>query len=181
MHWFNKAGRCKGATVVEEFAVLHSLVFAGEHYTRAKHIVELGIYYGRTTVTLATACKELGIRLTAVDKFEIRPETEAVARQNLVDADVADVVDIVKADSAATGKAWDKGPIALIFVDAGHDYESVSNDITAWYPHIATKGYVVLHDLDRYGVWKIQREMVANYSVTEVGVVRLTAIYRKEG
>lgn len=39
-----------------------------------------------------------------------------------------------------------KRPVHLLFVDGGHEYETIKADIEAWIPHIPTGGIVIFHD-----------------------------------
>lgn len=70
-------------------------------------------------------------------------------------------VDYVLDDSSTTGFVWQGGKIELLIVDGDHSYEGVSRDLEAWLPHVASGGYVFMHDyLEREdgfqgtGAWK---------------------------
>lgn len=44
--------------------------------------------------------------------------------------------------------------LGLVYVDAAHDYNSVKNDIAAWYPKLVIGGIMAFHDysMPQYGV-----------------------------
>ena len=41
-------------------------------------------------------------------------------------------------------------PVDLVYLDAGHDYESIREDIRAWWPHVAPGGVLAGHDYDSF-------------------------------
>lgn len=52
----------------------------------------------------------------------------------------------IHGDSASVGRAWDGGPVGLVFIDGDHSYAGCRADIEAWGPHVEPEGFVVLHD-----------------------------------
>jgi predicted O-methyltransferase YrrM len=63
---------------------------------RARNVVEFGTSYGISTLYLAAAARETGGRVIG---SEIEPEKLAIARANMEDAGVADIVDIREGDA----------------------------------------------------------------------------------
>lgn len=48
-------------------------------------------------------------------------------------------------DSKELAKVW-PGPVDVVFVDGGHEYEECAGDIFGWMPHILPGGYIAVHD-----------------------------------
>lgn len=157
-------------------------------------VVEVGVAFGRSLLYLAQKIKETSkdIRVMAVDPwldydehhFIYHPETAVddgqrqiaeYARKHggvwqaflhaLYDSGLADIVDVVRAPSAAA--AWMAGapgmrPVHFVFIDGHHAYESVKADIQAWWQTgpewMAGDDYNPGSELDFPGVWKAVHE-----------------------
>lgn len=158
MTWFDSFSQTDGILAPEEGAMLHSLIFAAQRYCPGLPAVELGTAHGKSAVAIGSACAELGTRLYTFDTFGVEGMSAERARANLAAAGVAGSVIVTTADSAGAGRSWGRGPICLLFIDAGHDYGSVSADIGAWWPHLSDGGYMALHDVQFPGVWRAQIE-----------------------
>lgn len=50
--------------------------------------------------------------------------------------------------------------VDLVYIDAGHSYESVKNDLTAWFPKAKRGGVIAFHDylMPQYGVQQAAQE-----------------------
>ena len=51
----------------------------------------------------------------------------------------------IRGDSRATWQTFDK-PIHFLYVDGGHDYETVSSDIVNWGRKVVPGGFIAFHD-----------------------------------
>jgi hypothetical protein len=70
--------------------------------------------------------------------------------KNLQKVGLQGLVEVMKMSTVdAAGCFVDR--VALLFVDAAHDYESVHGDLEAWAPKLAEGAFVVLHDFGVYG------------------------------
>ena len=114
-------------------------------------IVEIGSFQGRSTAALALgAMAGSGQPVYAVDSFvgdggraNCSPE---ILRRNLDGAGINGLVRIVpKASHEAAGEIPE---CDLLFVDGGHDLESVSRDLSLYLPRVRERGHVILHDCD---------------------------------
>lgn len=119
-------------------------------------IVELGVEYAKSTSDFAYATKDkLDTRIVSVDLF---PDDHHIAghhggllavwRANLAESGVTSYPAYI---IPARGVSWDVGnewqePIDLLFIDAGHHYDEVNRDISAWLHHVKPGGVVVFHD-----------------------------------
>ena len=56
----------------------------------------------------------------------------------------------------------------FVFIDAGHEYEDVKQDIRLWYPKIRQGGYMLGHDINQPQVKKAVNEIFgANWSIAK--------------
>jgi len=107
----------------------------------AKHgIVEIGRYYGGSTLILAQSASENVI----VHSFDIEPQN---------DDELAGFVDTLgyKNINLYVHDSADPGPSRfidydLLFIDGDHSYDGVYKDLEAWYDNLMIGGHVLLHD-----------------------------------
>lgn len=111
-------------------------------------IVEVGSYCGRSTVVLATAAREAGTVVLAIDPHEgdcgtgIR-ETPTLERFTANTTPYApSIIPLVQPSESVE---W-AGQIAMLFVDAKHDYASVRADFEHFAPLLAPSARVAFHD-----------------------------------
>ena len=110
--------------------------------------IEIGVWLGRSIIYLAQELQrqgKTGVRLFALDNFQgemgqvdhletvaanngnMRPAFE----ENLARCGVADMITIVDSDSAAAASQFSDGSMAMVFIDAAHEYEPVCRDLRA--------------------------------------------------
>lgn len=70
-----------------------------------------------------------------------------------------DRVTIMRMSTREAAAQW-QGPIGLLHVDAGHDYENVSADYRLWSPYVVPGGAIVFDDLHEPGVRRALEELV---------------------
>lgn len=130
-------------------------------------IVEIGSFLGKSAAWLAFGAQQGGRgRVVAIDPFTGSPEHQPGARneepeivahgttrprfeQNLSDAGLREMVDIIQARSTDAAARW-SGPVRLLFLDGDHSEEASRADFEAWLPHVRIGGLIVFHDV---GVW----------------------------
>lgn len=130
----------------DERELLYELARNGSY---AGHVVEIGSLFGGSTIILALGCKE-------ADRgpvFAIDPLPQPELQQNLERAGVADCVRLLPYPSAAVARRWRdivgaNWQIGLLWIDANHSYETVSEDILHWQGYVEPGGYICLHDYD---------------------------------
>ena len=129
--------------------------------------LEIGSYCGKSAVYLGSACKENSSVLFSLDHHEgseeqqpgqeyfdpalLDPETGKINTLRLFRKTVdrfalKDTVIPVIGRSEIIGRFW-RTPLALIFIDGSHAYESVLNDYDIWSRHVMHGGYLVFHDI----------------------------------
>jgi hypothetical protein len=138
-------------------------------------ICEVGVAFGRSLAFLAGEVLKSGkyIRVVAVDNWyktsyepphdhtDTPPNGDAVALEAMREGGGSqwsaflylmrqhaprelDIVHVVRGQSWEAAKAF--GFVHGVFLDAAHDYESVSRDIAAWAPHVGHGGILAGDD-----------------------------------
>lgn len=128
--------------------------------------VDLGSYKGKSAICMA----QTGRKVWTVDHFEgesknvlddkrhAKPDHVAGVYQrdlikNLTEHGVADNVRVISRNTNDGPDFLAHHPeIDLLFVDAGHDYESVRRDLEAWEPFMTPNGTIVFDDANFTGV-----------------------------
>ena len=144
--------------------------------------VEIGIWLGKSTIFLANEIKNSGKKITfyAVDNF-LEPKEKGYEEQykkyngeifgnfmnNLYIYNVRKYVNIIKDHSVNAAQKFEDCSINFIYIDGGHDYETVFNDIKVWYPKLKTNGTMAGHDYATHapGVIKAVNEYFGNMVV----------------
>lgn len=139
---------------------------------RARTIVEIGSFRGRSCVLLAKGSQRIGGRITAIDPHrpsgdgsfmnfmeeDNRRFHDAVARHH-----VAERVTKIVADSRSALAKWDGRPIDLLWIDGDHSYEGAKFDIQAWGALVGPGGWMLAHDYGRFpGVTQAWDEIVTS-------------------
>ncbi|HQR43801.1 MAG TPA: class I SAM-dependent methyltransferase [Gemmatales bacterium] len=107
-------------------------------------VVEIGCWRGVTTAALAQHTQR---PVVGIDCFI--GSANQVNRDHFVQRLAAyPHASLLEKPSGAAARAWDRGPISFIFIDADHDYWNVAHDINAWLPHVMPGGMIALHDTD---------------------------------
>lgn len=153
---------------------------------RSGCIVEIGSYRGRSTVMLAKGAQEAGTHVYAIDPhFEAvdgiatygKADRTAFLR-NILEAGVSEVVRKIDLPSSVAVAGWQE-PIALLWIDGGHDYANAKHDFEHWSPFVMEGGVIAYHDSTLDSVAKVQAEMPAEYTL--IAQVFSTRVYKKQG
>ena len=173
--------------------------------TQSAPCLEIGSYCGKSTLYLASACKENDSILYAVDHHrgseEHQPGEEyhdpdlfddkeqlfdsfrefrkTIRRANLTDS----VVPVVAASDVAS-KHW-QTPLSMVFIDGGHSFEAALSDYRSWAGHIIKGGILAIHDIfpnpedggqAPYDIWKLA---CASGLFEEVEIVKTLGLLRR--
>jgi len=117
--------------------------------------VEVGVFKGRSAAFMATELLNSGkgVNFYAVDHFKGSPEhgdltdtllTEAI--ENLRPVLEAGAVVIMPEPSLKAVTRFEDDVVDFVFIDAAHDYESVKEDIAAWWPKVKSGGVLAGDD-----------------------------------
>ena len=128
--------------------------------------VEVGCWFGKSTVYLASRIQESRKRITlyAVDTFEGSPDEEpmlavvrqnngsvfSVFQQNLRDAGVIHLVRPIVSRSFEASSRFVDNSLSFVFIDACHAYDAVRQDILSWLPKVKPGGVLAGHDFGTY-------------------------------
>jgi hypothetical protein len=135
------------------FNVLRNILVQG-NILKLNRGAEVGVLYGDTSAYLL---KELpSLTLLSIDPYvtykddrDGRPqaqlsEYEAIARDKL--AQFGTRSQIIKEFSVEAARTIEDESLDFVFIDANHTYDSVREDIEAWYPKVRKDGLFCGHD-----------------------------------
>jgi hypothetical protein len=116
--------------------------------------VEVGVWKGQSIIHLAQRLQdqEKTTHLFAVDTFQGDQDTGKQDifdefRRNISDADCLSIQPL-RGESGEVAQGFGDGKCAGVFIDAAHDYDSVSADLKAWLPKVKEGGIFAGHDID---------------------------------
>jgi len=79
----------------------------------------------------------------------------------------------IHGDSVKVGREWGNGPVDLVFIDGGHEYEECRGDIEAWWLHLKPGGFMAVHDYRKREAYAAQHpgeeitEHLLSYQIKE--------------
>mgnify|MGYP001612160008 CR=1 FL=1 len=130
---------------------------------RKIYMAEIGVWEGETSEVLLTRFPKLHI--TMVDSWrniprgaDFREKRDMLTKKTQPEFDRAfsmamerigfarERVRVVREFSVDAAQKLHRSRFNLVFIDAGHDYLSVKNDINAWYPLVKYGGILCGHD-----------------------------------
>lgn len=135
---------------------------AVELYQNGDIFVEIGSFKGRSSsimgVNIINSQKD--IKFYCVDTWmgSIEHQKDGLAEdEHVVNGElyeeflkntvpVKDVISIIRKPSVEAANDFEDNSLSFVFIDASHDYESVKNDINAWYPKMKSGGTLAGHD-----------------------------------
>jgi len=117
---------------------------------RKGNLVEIGCLFGRSTSALVQGASVFGAEVTSVDPFYKTPNTDKLSspeiwRSNLKSQGF-EPPELLVMTSHEAATIYDK-EISFLFVDGGHSYADVRQDIADWLPKIKVSGYIAFHDM----------------------------------
>ena len=135
-------------------------------------VIDVGVWKGQSTISMALAMKSAGVDgcVIAVDTFlgsienwanedrlfkrvTGRPNLYEIFLNNVISADVSSYIVPLAQTSATAAVVLNRAGIraSLIHVDAAHDYESVLQDIKAYWELLVPRGFMIGDDY--HEVW----------------------------
>lgn len=163
--WREVADTCLGWLHPDEGPTLRKYAETMAVRWRPLPMAEIGGYAGKSACWLGSAAQERQTVLYSIDWHRGSPEMaegrechhpEMVGldgrfdslphfRKNIRAAGLEDTVIPVAGRSEVVGSHW-QTPLSLLFIDGGHDGESVQRDYDIWHHHVVQGGYLLFHD-----------------------------------
>ena len=134
---------CPGLMIERELAHLERLA---RTRPESSTVVEIGRYYGRSTIALGQGVKNTNQgKLVSIDPF-VAPGIEDRIKSHCV----SKYVELWNQTSEEGFKRWKREhpdhTIGLLFIDGDHRYDSVVQDIHLWSQFLQPGGFIALHD-----------------------------------
>lgn len=167
--------------------------------------LEIGSYCGKSALYLGAACLEVGGVLFSIDHHRgseeqqpgegyfdaglfdfttLQIDTLPFFRQTLDAAGLSDTVVPMICASQVVARAW-QTPLALVFIDGGHAYETVLSDFGLWHPHVMPGGSLLFHDLFEdpadggQAPWEVYQQALASGLFEEAARVKSLGILKR--
>ena len=117
---------------------------------RKGNLAEIGCLFGRSTSVLVRAASVYGATVTTIDPFYKTPNTNMISSADVwrknIKGQGLELPKLLEMPSHEASKVLDK-EISFLFVDGGHSYEDVRQDIEDWIPKIKVNGVIAFHDM----------------------------------
>jgi predicted O-methyltransferase YrrM len=117
---------------------------------RMGQIVEIGCLFGRSTAAIVQGSKVFGAEVTSVDPFIETANTNQLSSPKVWEENLKglglDIPKLLPLKSHEAAEAYHE-EIAFLFIDGGHSYETVKQDIEDWLPKVKVSGVVAFHDM----------------------------------
>ena len=157
-----------GFATMAQATFLHDAVAA---LPDSSTIVEVGVWQGRSAIAMALACRGTNKKVYAIDPWADYEEDGQNINVWLANSGLPSLEDsykrflknraafrvepwleIIRSPSLQAATSWNNGPIAMVFIDAGHEEHEVRADIDAWIPLLGPGGQMVGDDFTLKGV-----------------------------
>jgi predicted O-methyltransferase YrrM len=127
-------------------------------------VVEIGSWKGRSTIALALGVRARGAgTVYAIDPHTgigITTETVTEFRQNVENAGVDSVVELMTTTSHEARSQFAARSIDVLFIDGSHEFEDVKADIADWQTALKDQATIAFNDPSWPGVYRALKEFV---------------------
>lgn len=156
-----------------------------ESFTNRSSFIEVGTWLGRSIIHMALKLQELQIRpkIYCVDVWSDCVQEQAqldfikklggpdkLFKQfidNCNEAGVGDMIWPVRSSSLRASTFFNDNTVDVIFIDAGHTYSDVCQDITSWFRVVKKGGILCGHDYDSTPVIKAVHDSLGKKNIVE--------------
>lgn len=144
-----------------------------EYFPSNSHFVEVGAWLGCSAAYMAVEIANSGkkIKFDCIDNWQgiglevLEPVKNKTVYETFLKniEPVKDYITPITGNSVETSKTYTDKSLDFVFIDAAHDYESVLQDINAWFPKVKNGGMISGHDYE----WESVRKAVNEYFPTK--------------
>lgn len=146
------------------------------------YFIELGAWKGKSTSFIVTEIinRSRKVNFITIDTFEgVTDDSLDVEKNIYSEYTLNEIYDIylkntnhlkeyyktIKSDSSLSSSLFEDNSIDVIFIDAGHSYESVRKDIDLWMPKMKSVSIMAGHDYGWSSVSKAVNETFTPYKI----------------
>jgi hypothetical protein len=136
---------------------------AVRHFGDGSRFVEVGTYLGRSLCSLGEVVRESGKRVSVVGVDTCRGSGAEGPKQkdfhgaavtagggtfagalhrNIIECGLADTITVIVSDSVVAASLFADRSLDWVHLDAGHDRENLTRDISAWLPKVKQGGWL---------------------------------------
>jgi predicted O-methyltransferase YrrM len=136
---------------------------AAQYVPDGGHVVEIGAFLGKSTSFMAVELFNSGkrVKFDVIDTWQgspehvetfkdlgYEPEDKNILYKEFLRnmAPVKHIINPLRTDSVTGGKLYPDESLDFVFIDAGHEYEDVKNDLLTWCPKVKKGGIIAGHD-----------------------------------
>lgn len=161
----------------------HYILYGVVRMLRPRVVVEIGSARGKSTCTLALACKQNGHgKIYAIDPHTPNAWSDLGVKSDSYDFLMSRLraywlnewCEVIATTSQVAAQKW-SCPIDLLFIDGDHTYEGVKHDFEAFKPWLSEHAIVLFHDSH----WEYIRDNP--YYREDCGVPRYLSELQREG
>lgn len=144
-------------------------------------LLEIGAFKGKSTAWLTQAARQSKRRLVSIDPH--MGDSYETFKQTVARFKIEEVATLHHALSHEIGQSWDQ-PIAFLWIDGGHDYETVKQDIIDFTPHVQPGGTVVLDDYEAAFypglIRAVEETLHQDPAFENLGTIKNFALFRRK-
>ncbi|PID39926.1 MAG: hypothetical protein CR984_05870 [Proteobacteria bacterium] len=168
--------------------------------------LEIGSYCGKSAIYLGSACRENKAVLFSIDHhrgseeqqpgeeyfdpalFDYRAfsmNTLPLFRRSLKLAGLEETVVPIVSRSDVVARSW-ATPLALVFIDGGHAFDTALLDYQCWGEHVLPGGYLLIHDIFEnpadggQAPWQVYVQALASGWFEEFSRIKTLGVLRRK-
>lgn len=157
-------------------------------FPSGSHFVEIGAWLGCSTSYMAVEIfnSNKNIKFDVIDTWEgsknfVDEHVFSVESKDKSPFDifednlksVKEYINPIKGDSKILHKNYNNDSLDFVFIDGGHDYDTVKRDIINWYPKLKKNGFIGGHD---YAVYESVRNAVDEFFGDSIKTIKTSWI-----